>query len=82
MIRLQSIRICNFRGIRELDLNFGGKNYAIQGPNAPGRVALSTRSSLYLPGKSQDSPGRVLEASRLSGTAPMSTTETTPAKET
>jgi hypothetical protein len=40
MIRLVSIRIRNFRGIRELDLDFDGKNFAIQGPNGSGKSGV------------------------------------------
>jgi RecF/RecN/SMC N terminal domain len=40
MIRLHSVSIRNFRGIRELDLEFAGGNYAIQGPNGSGKSGV------------------------------------------
>jgi len=40
MIQLESIRIRNFRGIRDLELNFGSKNFVVQGPNGSGKSGV------------------------------------------
>jgi len=40
MIRVESIRIEEFRGIRDLTLNFNGKNFAICGPNGTGKSGI------------------------------------------
>lgn len=40
MIRLDSIRIEEFRGIRDLTLDLAGKNYGICGPNGTGKSGL------------------------------------------
>jgi DNA repair exonuclease SbcCD ATPase subunit len=40
MIQLESIRIRNFRGIRDLELNFDSKNYVIHGPNGSGKSGV------------------------------------------
>jgi ABC-type dipeptide/oligopeptide/nickel transport system ATPase subunit/ATP:corrinoid adenosyltransferase len=40
MIRIESIRIEEFRGIRELDLEFGGENFGICGPNGTGKSGV------------------------------------------
>lgn len=40
MIRVESITINEFRGIRKLTINFKGKNYAICGPNGTGKSGI------------------------------------------
>lgn len=40
MIRLQALHVRNFRGIRELDLQLNGSNFAIQGPNGSGKSGV------------------------------------------
>ena len=40
MIRVESLEITEFRGIRKLALNFNGKNFAIGGPNGTGKSGV------------------------------------------
>lgn len=40
MIRVESIKISEFRGIRNLTLDFKGKNFAICGPNGTGKSGV------------------------------------------
>lgn len=40
MIRVQSLEITEFRGIRKLTLNFDGKSFAIGGPNGTGKSGV------------------------------------------
>ena len=40
MIRVESLEISEFRGIRKLTLNFNGKNFAICGPNGTGKSGV------------------------------------------
>ena len=40
MIRVDSITIKEFRGIRDLTLEFKGKNFAICGPNGTGKSGV------------------------------------------
>jgi len=40
MIRLESIHIREFRGIRDLKLDLGGKTYSISGPNGSGKSGV------------------------------------------
>src|SRR5215469_11902441 len=40
MIRLESVHIREFRGIRDLKLDLGGKTYSISGPNGTGKSGV------------------------------------------
>lgn len=40
MIRVQQLKIIEFRGIRDLKINFGAKNFAICGPNGTGKSGV------------------------------------------
>lgn len=40
MIRIKTIHIEDFRGVRKLDLNLGGKNFGICGPNGTGKSGV------------------------------------------
>lgn len=40
MIKVESVKIEEFRGIRDLTINLGGKNYAICGPNGTGKSGI------------------------------------------
>jgi DNA repair exonuclease SbcCD ATPase subunit len=40
VIRLESITIKEFRGIRDMTLDFKGKNFAICGPNGTGKSGI------------------------------------------
>lgn len=40
MIRIESIRIQEFRGIRDLELTLGGRNFAACGPNGTGKSGI------------------------------------------
>jgi len=40
VIRVESLEIIEFRGIRKLTLNFNGKNFAIGGPNGTGKSGV------------------------------------------
>lgn len=57
MIRVKSISIKEFRGIRDLTLDFKGNNYAICGPNGTGKSGVVDALEFVLTGK----------VSRLSG---------------
>lgn len=57
MIRVNSIRIREFRGIRDLTLDFEGKNFAICGPNGTGKSGVVDALEFALTGN----------VSRLSG---------------
>lgn len=57
MIRVDSITIKEFRGIRDLTLDFAGKNYAICGPNGTGKSGVVDALEFALTGN----------VSRLSG---------------
>src|SRR3972149_6426545 len=57
MIRVESIKISEFRGIRDLTLNFKEKNFAICGPNGTGKSGVVGAREFALTGN----------VSRLSG---------------
>lgn len=57
MIRVESITISEFRGIRDLTLDFKGKSYAVCGPNGTGKSAVVDALEFALTGS----------VSRLSG---------------
>jgi len=57
MIRVESITINEFRGVRELTLDFGGKNFAVCGPNGTGKSGVVDALEFVLTG----------DVSRLSG---------------
>ena len=57
MITVDSIKISEFRGIRDLTLNFKGKNFAICGPNGTGKSGVVDALEFVLTGN----------VSRLSG---------------
>lgn len=40
MIKIESVKIEEFRGIRDLTINLGGKNYAVCGPNGTGKSGI------------------------------------------
>ena len=40
MIRVETLQIIEFRGIRMLTLNFNGKSFAIGGPNGTGKSGV------------------------------------------
>jgi len=50
MIRIDSIHIQEFRGIRDLTLEFGGKNFAICGPNGTGKSGVVDALEFVLTG--------------------------------
>src|SRR3954452_22356910 len=50
MIRVDSIHIEEFRGIRDLTLEFGGKNFAICGPNGTGKSGVVDALEFVLTG--------------------------------
>lgn len=50
MIYVQSITIKEFRGIRDITLNFGGKNFAICGPNGTGKSGVVDALEFVLTG--------------------------------
>src|SRR5689334_25020997 len=50
MIRAEKIRIEEFRGIRDLTLDFKGKNYAICGPNGTGKSGVVDALEFVLTG--------------------------------
>jgi len=57
MIRVESITISEFRGIRDLTLDFNGRSYAVCGPNGTGKSAVVDALEFALTGN----------VSRLSG---------------
>lgn len=50
MIRAKKLRIQEFRGIRDLTLDFGGKNFAICGPNGTGKSGVVDALEFVLTG--------------------------------
>jgi predicted ATP-dependent endonuclease of OLD family len=40
MIRIQSVTIEDFRGIRKLPVDFAGRNFVICGPNGSGKSGI------------------------------------------
>src|SRR5712691_4338392 len=57
MIRIESLTIKEFRGIRDLTLEFNGKNFAVCGPNGTGKSGVVDALEFALTGN----------VSRLSG---------------
>ena len=55
-IRLVKMRICNFKGIRELDITFAGKDMNVLGDNGTGKTSIIDSFTWLLFGK--DSLGR------------------------
>ena len=51
MIKVEAIRIKDFRGIRDLSLNFRGKNFAICGPNGTGKSGVVDALEFVLTGR-------------------------------
>ncbi len=51
MIRIESIRIQEFRGIRDLTLNVGGGNYVVYGPNGSGKSGVVDAIQFALTGE-------------------------------
>jgi len=50
VIRAKKLRIQEFRGIRDLTLDFGGKNFAICGPNGTGKSGIVDALEFVLTG--------------------------------
>ena len=50
MISIESVVIKEFRGIRDLTLNFKGKNFAICGPNGTGKSGVVDALEFVLTG--------------------------------
>src|SRR6266436_5078601 len=50
MIRVESITIEDFRGIRSLTLDFKGKNFAVCGPNGTGKSGVVDALEFVLTG--------------------------------
>lgn len=50
MIRVESLRILEFRGIRDLTLTFNGKSFAICGPNGTGKSGVVDALEFVLTG--------------------------------
>lgn len=59
MIHIESVRIENFRGIRDLRLDLGSESYLVVGPNGSGKSGIVDALEFLLTG----------EVSRLSGSA-------------
>lgn len=55
-IKLVQMRICNFKGIRELDIKFGGEDINVLGDNGTGKTSIIDSFTWLLFGK--DSLGR------------------------
>lgn len=50
MIQVESVTIHEFRGIRNLTLNLGGKNFAVCGPNGTGKSGIVDALEFVLTG--------------------------------
>src|SRR5712691_10939476 len=50
MIRIESLTIKEFRGIRDLTLEFNGKNFAVCGPNGTGKSGVVDALEFVLTG--------------------------------
>ena len=46
MIRIETVRIHEFRGIRDITLNFAGVNFAACGPNGTGKSGIVDAKAL------------------------------------
>ena len=49
-MRIQELEICNFRGIKHLELSPGGRNFLISGPNGSGKSAIVDAVDFLLTG--------------------------------
>lgn len=58
MIRVESITIQEFRGVRNLTLNLGGRNFAVCGPNGTGKSGLVDAIEFALTGNISRLSGR------------------------
>ena len=58
MIRVDSVTIKEFRGIRDLTLNLKGKNYAVCGPNGTGKSGVVDALEFALTGNVSRLSGR------------------------
>src|SRR5690348_5329685 len=50
-VRLHAIRLTNFRGVRSLELTFGGRNAAIIGSNGTGKSSVADAVDFVLTGQ-------------------------------
>ena len=65
MIQIQSITIKEFRGIRDLTLNFKGGNFGICGPNGTGKSGVVDALEFALTGGISRLSGRVHTTPKL-----------------
>jgi len=50
-VRIQELEICNFRGIKHLELSPNGRNFLISGPNGSGKSAIVDAVDFLLTGQ-------------------------------
>jgi|SRR5215471_8986488 len=70
MIRAETIRIEEFRGIRDLTLDFKGKNFAICGPNGTGKSGIVDALEFALTGNISRLTGKGMGGMSLKEHAP------------
>src|SRR4051812_11396279 len=70
MIRVESITINKFRGIRNLTLDLGGKNFAICGPNGTGKSGVVDALEFVLTGNISRLSGRGTDVLSIKDHAP------------
>ena len=66
MIRVESIRIEEFRGIRDLTLDINGRSYAVCGLASPGPMSPTRSSSAPSTLRSTRTPGQPCTAPSVS----------------
>ncbi len=80
MIRVQSISVENFRGIRSMALDLEGRNYGICGPNGTGKSGVVDAIEFALTGSITRLTGQGTSGISVKGHAPHVDTRTDPAK--
>lgn len=80
MIRIKTVRIEEFRGIRELELDFGGENFGICGPNGTGKSGVVDAIEFCLTGNVTRLSGSGAGELTVKGHAPHVDRRTSPEK--
>src|SRR5712692_1916560 len=80
MIKIESIRIQEFRGIRDLTLNLKGKNFAVCGPNGTGKSGVVDALEFALTGSISRLTGEGTDNLSVKDHAPHVDSRSSPAK--
>lgn len=70
MIKIESVHIEEFRGIRKLDIDLGGKTFAVSGPNGSGKSGVIDAIEFGLTGQVRRLTGRGTKGLSISDHAP------------